>query len=302
MSASEEEINDVCLRMGEGVSVTPPGATHEVCSSWEDFQRRLRVRVGKVIGQRIYRGQRDPRWRLQSIFERWLWRMAGKEKWPERNVRELFAEGSFEAIRDQYIVDFRRHAKSLPGIGISIRDDQWWPLARHYGTVTPLLDWTLSPYIAAFFAFEDYLGATNEGLRSGLGRLGLGGGGGIVLGGDGAVAVWELIRSEDLRKHGELDVLSPGLPFTPVAERIRAQRSIFTWLNHEIHVDIESFLASKNLAHLLTCYELPIRDTGKAIGDLSRMGIDFARLFPDLEGAAIQANVGRLLEELDLGE
>lgn len=204
-------------------------------------------------------------------------------------------------IRDRYLADFRRHAQSLPGI--TVLEDHWWPLARHYGVVTPLLDWTRSPYIGAFFAFEDYLGSKNPGLRSGMTRLGLGASGsGVQHDGAGAVAVWELVLADDLRKHGELDVLRPDLPFLAVAARIRAQQSVLTRLGDDLYLDIESFLVHHNLAHLLTCYEIPVSETAKAIGDLSRMNIDFASLFPDLEGAAIQANVGTLLAELYEGD
>lgn len=74
-----------------GAAVTKkPGAARVVCSNWEDFQRKVRERAR--IGNLIYRGQRDPAWRLQSIFERWLYGKVDKAKWPKRGVLDTFPE------------------------------------------------------------------------------------------------------------------------------------------------------------------------------------------------------------------
>ena len=66
----------------------------------------------------------------------------------------------------------------------------------------------------------------------------------------------------------------------------------------DVHIDIESYLRSRNLAQFLFRYEIRAQEMGKALCDLDLMNIHESTLFPDLNGAAARANTGHLLESL----
>ncbi len=138
---------------------------------WSEF--RDYVFDHKFAVSTYWHGQKDPSWPLASSFERkilslnggWMdgasmvypyksphspngrYRKDGKKTWPD---------GFIQKYRDSYIREFEKASSGLRGVTPKILNrDEWWALGRHYGLITPLLDWTEKPFIAAFFALTE---------------------------------------------------------------------------------------------------------------------------------------------------
>lgn len=99
--------------------------------------------------------------------DRWAFRGHAEEKWPlcplierifldyQKNAYEQHKLNT-EGLARYAIREFRRRAhhfvSDLPGQEEPV---EWLALMRHHGAPTKLLDWTRSPYVAAFFATSD---------------------------------------------------------------------------------------------------------------------------------------------------
>jgi FRG domain len=247
------------------------------CSSWDEFCTKLRVSVGRQLGARYYRGHADPEWTLSSKWERWLIARKGDL---HRDHRALYGS-ELERTCDAYLDAFKLYATGLPGVDTDhLTDDEWWILGRHHGLQTPLLDWTRSPYVAAFFAFTDYVEALNPGFRAGdLGNITFG---------TGVVHVWCLTYGEGHECAGEFELITTS---KDAFVRQRNQGGVFTRLSHDKYADLASYLQSRDLLHSLERFEIPGQEMRVALQGLEQMNITFATLFPDLDGAAIQANL-----------
>jgi hypothetical protein len=136
------------------------------------------------------------------------------------------------------------------------------------------MDWTESPYVAAYFAFRDEL---RDFVRFAGSRQGK----------HGHVRVWGLRFWDDIAVPGEFELLRD----LPATLSQRAQRGLFTKLLSEKHADFQSYLESRGTAHCLEAYDIPKEDASEALYDLYLMNLTPSTLFPDLNGAAEQANL-----------
>ena len=259
---------------GAEVELMTNGVSLIKCQTWEAFISEVKKSEEKASGDRIYRGHASSEWKLSSIFERW----------PLSTAIRLFSSDPPEILasyRERFLARFKDLAIGLPGLeSRHLCELDWLALGRHHGLITPLLDWTKSPYIAAFFAFADYENRLSPGWEK-LTELILG----------PPVAVWALNVTPDLKSKGEFDIGRPAIGYSQHSQWMRAQQSIFTRLTHHEYVDLESYLVSLGLGHHLERYEIPGQEMGEALTDLRRMNISFASLYPDLHGAAREANI-----------
>jgi len=113
---------------------------------WGEFLKKVKPLIGKWI----FRGQSfdEP---LKSSFERAL-----------DSYRIPYSDAP--GIEDRMIRDFKRKYEGMDFEIVSKDTFYCLSLMQHCGCPTRLLDWTYSPYVAAFFAVESmFLGKKGRG-------------------------------------------------------------------------------------------------------------------------------------------
>ena len=122
----------------------------ERIASWTDFQR---FAAHHKSTEWFFRGQSDARWRLRPLLERLT-------SYPIGTPDEARKQGAVsELMQDAFYAEFelsrefkRRAHHYINNLPAETENIEWLALMQHHGVPTRLLDWTLSPYVAAYFA------------------------------------------------------------------------------------------------------------------------------------------------------
>lgn len=147
----------------------------EHLSSWENFENQIgalsRFRTEQkestplYVSDVLFRGQSNSRWDLLTTLERY----AGPDWTLYDYYRKIFAAKprveSFTGKTWQIPTppEYEKWLEDYNPLGIfEFKAYDYMVYLRHHGFPSPLLDWTASPYVAAYFAFRDVLSTADS--------------------------------------------------------------------------------------------------------------------------------------------
>jgi hypothetical protein len=235
--------------------------------SWSEFKsafaRDLANHDWLPPGRYVFRGQQSAGWALTSGFDRAYRHIPPVDRY--QVATRLLKE--FQSMLDAYHMPEARLGVANDPSGTQL---ELMALAQHYGLPTRLLDWSRSPYVAAFFAFSDLLIAGE-------------------LTDEARVAVWAL-DTQSTMWSAELGAQVVSVP-TRIDPRIRNQGGVFTVCVGTVGSLEEYHNQAAPRQPALYQFSVPREQATIALRDLNAMDINHARLFPGYDGCVRAARL-----------
>lgn len=202
----------------------------------------------------VHRGHRKDYYRLESTIDR---KIADKSKTAQ--------------LRREQLDRFKMAIRGKRGANPPQYDEplEWWALGQHFELLTPLLDWTHSPYTAAFFAFARTDG---DDTRKRI--------------------VVSLNKSEVESRPNLARTVRFYTPNSDENARVIGQNGLFSFC--ESGEELESLIAQEfagSTTAILKKIYLPNAERIAVLRGLEQMNINHLTLFPDLSGASNYANM-----------
>lgn len=239
--------------------------------NWNDFL--LFITSQLEYRHFVWRGQRDQLWKLESSLDR---KLRTLNMLHDKEIRNTHLENFKYAIRG------RRGANPR-----NITDEnEWWALGQHNGLLTPLLDWTTSPFVAAFFSYiEKASSSTSYRMVFGISKNSI------------------RNKSNEIRNifqgSGRPPIIDFVEPLTDDNPRLVTQGGLFT--RTPDGEDIESWIKKnfKGESEKVKMWKILLPETERetALQSLNRMNINYLSLFPDLFGASNHVNTDLEIEK-----
>ena len=233
-------------------------------SSWKYFHDYVTQQMLNY-SHYVWRGDRLDNRQLLSSFDR---KYQGKV--------QRFIEKRLEIHLGQFKLSVRgRRGVNPPELKL---ENEWWALGQHHGLSTPLVDWTRSPFVALFFAFEKVKRPQSR-----------------------KRAIYDINpRSCESKTKDILDNHTGPLRadfvefFSPLQDgnsRLVNQSGLFSRCTPGKALEswVEQYHPGKDSGMLI---RILIPDIGRSdcLRTLNKMNINYLTLFPDLHGASHHAN------------
>jgi hypothetical protein len=234
---------------------------------WDEFKNGIRSELPgshdyDVYKRYIFRGQGNSAWALRSTFDR---------SYSDKKA------ASRDTLAKELIQEFYDECERFSPWRYPQGDPRVLAMAQHHGLPTRLLDWSYSPYVAAYFAFSWFM--FEEKAKEQMGN----------------VAIWILDRDEVVKKapEGQLQIISVQ---DYENNRLGSQFGLFTYLKTN-ESNLEDYLTSPpvDLSSALKKLEIPRSEAREALQDLILMGIHHGTIFPGREGIAHTIKLRNLL-------
>lgn len=237
------------------------------CDNWGGFVNFITDSLSDYRSY-IFRGHSSKDWVLKPTLERLISETGHK----------------YRVERDKHLNNFKMATRGRRGFIDNLSDKEWWALGQHNGLATPLLDWTESPYVAAYFALSGRPSETTDYC--------------IVYGISTNFITITMNKGWDKKTFaGGLEVFRPRSNDNP---RLVGQRGLFTisdsntpindWIQE--HAEAQGFTKGA----LLRIF-IPTQARDHALRNLNLMNVNHLSLFPDLYGASKYCNFQLTVEK-----
>jgi hypothetical protein len=211
----------------------------------------------------IFRGHGSVDWKLEPTISRLL-KSSDYKKREWRNAIDIHLNEFKNNVRGRAVIDFN-----------TASDDEFWSIGQHFGLATPLLDWSRSPFVAAFFALE--------GCKDG----------------DDAVIYAicehdiERIKADKSKLQKEVNLINP---LTHYNDRLVNQKGLFLYTS--TNIDLEKWITSGEDQGWVTMFKIifPSSIKNEALAGLDNMNINKLSLFPDIHGSCLHSNFQTSIE------
>lgn len=226
--------------------------------TWDQFKKEIETQI-QSESRYIYRGQSDSEWSLKTSLHR-------TGQWPRPKDIVSYME-KIVPVAYETVATWDGIKRDLKNPFINA---QFIALLQHHGFPTPLLDWTYSPYIAGYFAFEgiDHFEPQYEYVS--------------IYAFDKELWLKSYEQSYDYKDENlHVSVLEPSIVGNP---KQMLQQGIYMYTNQ---VDIEGHIEShvRNNVDFIKKYRIKSSEQTNVLRELNYMNINRMLLFPSLEGA-----------------